>query len=62
MNKEAAHQELQMKYKNQGTIVENLDKKTNDMQRQIEIKMRKETELISANERLKRELHTSEKL
>jgi hypothetical protein len=32
------------------------------MQRQIEIKMRRETELISANERLKRELHTSEKL
>ena len=32
------------------------------MQRQIEVKMRKETELISANERLKRELHTSEKL
>jgi hypothetical protein len=39
-----------------------MEKKSHDMQRQIETKMRKETELISANERLKRELHTSEKL
>jgi hypothetical protein len=62
MNKEASHQELQMQYKNMQTKVDNMERKGVDMQRQIEIKMRKETELISANERLKRELHTSEKL
>jgi len=43
-------------------VVENMEKKNDHMQRQIEIKMRKETELISANERIKRELQTSEKL
>jgi hypothetical protein len=62
MNREAVFQELQMKFKNQNTIVDNLEKNRVDLQTQIENFLKKQTELMSSNERMNRELHTQKKL
>jgi len=62
MNREANFQEIQLKFKNQSTVVDNLEKNRDDLQNQVEAFLAKQTELISENEQMKRELNTQERL